>query len=555
MPKLAPTHIRPWTLLPLAAAISLCSCGGGGGGTALTTSATPVAAHVSLTGTAADAPIANAVITITAGAPLGDSGASTIGSVTANATGGYTVQAALPTGSVPIFANAVDPTDAALVLTSYLGQSDVLATSGAFTTTNLPDLDISPVTTAALAVYAQTGTGGYAALTPTTYAQTLQSYGSDILAIAAGIKAVGDKLCSPTAAITSTTNLATAIATQANLTGAGTTTLSAAATILGGNCATVLAALPQSIAADPNFGPELQLGDVIDAGIQSVAAGTYQLQGVIAETGRSSTGAAVAATPPAVVTDTSVNVDATGTVTSSDGHVSGAIVGNALTLQITSPTGSTYTFRGKIGSIPAALVTGGQAYAAQGGGSNGATGAMATLAVVLAPAGTNPAWNGITPPNTQSRSDGVNCPAGNFAVRFDAYGPSIGGASVGSCIAPSATGWTMTTPASTSMVYDIEHAIANNIVGLQGNAPSFSAPSWGEVGTPSAPFVLEATGATFTLNGATTNGNAYYVMGSQSVVFAGTQGNALLGMHGNALTQLSESMHNQDTASTQQGDH
>ncbi|OYV30331.1 MAG: hypothetical protein B7Z83_12060, partial [Thiomonas sp. 20-64-5] len=61
------------TLLPLAAALalSLSACGGGGGGTA---TVNPTAANTTLKGAVIDAPIANAVVTFTTVAPMGQSG-------------------------------------------------------------------------------------------------------------------------------------------------------------------------------------------------------------------------------------------------------------------------------------------------------------------------------------------------------------------------------------------------------------------------------------------------------------------------------------------------
>ena len=185
-----------------------------------------------MSGAAVDAPIANAQITFTAGAPLNDLGATTIGAITANASGVFTSTVTLPASAVPVFGNAVDPNNTAVVLSSYLGQSialSVAAASGVLTRSNLPNLDITPVTTAALAVYAQVNGNSYANLTPATYAANLQQYNGDILAIAAAIKAVGDNLCTPGITVGSTTNLAATIAANSSLASGNSTTLATAA--------------------------------------------------------------------------------------------------------------------------------------------------------------------------------------------------------------------------------------------------------------------------------------------------------------------------------------
>ncbi|MDE2252848.1 MAG: hypothetical protein KGL42_01035 [Betaproteobacteria bacterium] len=544
--------IRPWTLLPLAAALalSLSACGGGGGGSVGSLTGTPTAGKATLSGTAIDAPIAGASITITAGAPLNDTGATTAGTITAGSSGQFTITVALPAGNVPIFANAVDPANPGVILTSYLGSSSALIAAGTLTTSNLPDLDISPVSTAALAVYAQTNGNSYAGLTPTTYASTLQTYRSDILAIAAAIKAVGDNLCTPSPAPTSTTNLAAEIAAGSNLTSGNSTTLTTAATTLGGNCPTVLASLPQEMAADPDFAPELDLGDVIDAGIQSVTAGTYQLQGVIAETGMTSaSGAQTTPNPASVFTDSAITVDVSGNVTSADGYVKGTLVGNLINLSVTDGAQS-YTLRGKIGSIPTALVTGGPSYSIQSGGANTATQTLTNFEAVLAPAGATPVWNGIAAPTGASRHDGVSCMTG-FPVRLDAFGNEIGGGSVGECITPSATGWTMT-QAGQGAAFNFDDSTSNL------NPPSLSASIWTEFSSSTSPFILTDSSASFSRNGGTpTPGTTYYVMGTQAVVFASANGNNLLSLHDTPLIRISEMPSNEggDSSSQQQQDH
>jgi len=525
-------------------ALVLAACGGGGNSVLAFVGSS---LQATLSGAAVDAPIANAQITFTAGAPLNDLGATTIGAITANASGVFTSTVTLPASAVPVFGNAVDPNNTAVVLSSYLGQSTALsvaAASGVLTRSNLPNLDITPVTTAALAVYARVNGNSYANLTPATYAANLQQYNGDILAIAAAIKAVGDNLCTPGITVGSTTNLAATIAANSSLASGNSTTLATAAATLGGNCATVLATLPQQISADPVFSPGLYVGDVIDEGVSSVPAVTtgvssvpvtYTLQGVIAESGMTNANPPVAASSVAasVFTDTAVTIDTSGNITSSDGYASGALVGNLITLTVTNGS-QQYSLRGKIGVIQSALVSGGSAYSIQGGGTSTSTNVLTNFTAVLVPAGVTPVWNGIAAPATAS----TTCAAGAFPIRLEAYGSGLRGGNVGECIVPSATGWTMsasTLPAS---------YIGDDIV--SSTPPSLTAPTWSEVS--SSPFILSAT-ASFTSSGnaktiaTTTTGTMYYVMGTKSVVFVSSAGNdSLLNMNCNALTQLAESV-------------
>ncbi len=526
--------------------LTLVACGGGGGGVLGSLGSS---LQATLTGSAVDAAIPYASITITSGAPLNNPGATTIGAFAANASGVFTSSVTLPSSDVPIFGNAVDPNNSAVILSSYLGSSTALAAaSGVLTSSNLPDLDITPVTTAALAVYAQvnavSGVISYANLTPTTYATNLQQYNGDILAIAAAIKAVGDNLCTPAAssAVSSTTSLAATIAAASNLTSGNSTTLATAATTLGGNCATVLATLPQQISADPVFSPGLYVGDVIDAGVSGVVSSvpvttgvssvpvTYTLQGVIAESGMTTSFVAVSSVAASVFNDATVAVDSSGNISSSDSNVSGTLVGNLINLTVTNGS-QQYSLRGKIGVIQTTLVSGGTAYSIQGGGTNTSSNVLTNFTAVLAPAGVTPAWNGNTAPSTTACSSG-------YLIRLNAYGSGIGGGSVAECVVPSATGWSMS-PSTLTVSY-MGEGIASS------TPPSLTAPTWSEVSA--SPFILSAP-ASFTSSGnattsaTTTTGTIYYVMGTTSVVFVSSLGNnSLMTMNGNTLTQIAEAV-------------
>ncbi len=605
-----PLRLR-FALLPAAAAVALAlaGCGGGGGGGPVS-SATPT----SFSGAAIDAPIAGATITITSGAPLADGGQS-IGSITADGQGGFSVTVNLPSAAgVPIFANAAAPAAAAgatpLELASYLGQSDALAAVGALTTSNLPDLDISPVTTAALAVYAATNHNSFAALTPAAYALTLSTYRNDILAIAAAVKAVGDDLCTPAQPISSTSDLALQIAQNAKLSSTNTasTTLATAAAYLGGSCS-ALPALQMAILADSRFAPELDLGDLIEANVQSVVPGSYQLQSVIAETTVLQTINTVAgstpggtttstANPAEVFVDDTIQVDASGNVTSGDNQVSGTLYGNLLSLQVKDGNGNVYQLRAKVGSLPTALSSGQQAYSVQGGGINTADQALTLFNADLVPvaaggAAAAPTWNAYwtasgAPTGMGSEDSGIKgCATGQLALRFDLNTVFPQGrhsddalGSLAECVAPTvgsaSTSWTMVTAASTYNQFNEDHdGWVFNMSGAslsQTGQPSSGIVVWNEATTPAAaPYVMQAdnvtlTPPTITTNSATTagtsiTGSAYYVLGSRSVVLSPsaastTQGNAILNIQGNLLSQLSESSRNsQQGDQPSQGDH
>ena len=589
---------KTFVLLPAAAAVALAlaGCGGGGGGPSLG------AASTSLSGAAIDAPIAGATITITSGAPLVDGGTS-IGSITANSQGGFTISVNLPTGSVPIFANAVAPNSSAgttLELSSYLGQSDALAAAGALTTSNLPDLDISPVSTAALAVFARTNGGNFNNLTPASYATTLATYRNDILAIAAAIKAVGDNLCTPATPVTSTTDLAATIAQNATLSATNTasTTLATAAATLGGNCATVLPALQTAILADDRFGPELDLGDLIEANVQAVLPGTYSLQSVIAETPVSQTintqttqsGSVptVSTINPAEVFVDNVTVDASGNVTSTDNAVSGTLYGNLLRLQITDASGHAYQLRAKVGSLPTALSSGQQAYNVQGGGVNTGTSVLTSFSADLVPVANTqiaaPVWNAYNTPGQvmSSEDSGISGCSTGQPLRFDLSALYLGGSgtddafgSLAECLVTTSNSWTMNSPGGNLLSLDDRYgdrSVTINGATLTQQGASSGTVSWQE--DAHAAYVMEAPGVTLTPGSVSTSwstsptttgaitGTAYYVLGSRSVVLspgatATNPGSAILNIQGRFLSQLSESSRNSSDGeqSMSQGDH
>ncbi len=529
----------------VALALALAGCGSGG--------ASSTSSSSTMQGLALDAPVAGAAVTITSVDPLNVSGAQTLGTATAAGDGSYTVSGpTLPSSTVPIFANALDPHNPAVILTSYLGPANTISAAGStLTSTLLPDLDVSPVTSAALAVYAQINGNSYANLTPNTYSQTLLAYRSDILAIAAAIKAVGDNLCTPVPAVSSTANLAATIAAQSNLTGGSSTTLTTTGTALGGNCPAVLASLSQQIAADPIFGSELDLGDVVDANVTAVAAGTYSLQGVAAELGMtpSSTMAGslpVTGAPSAnVFVDGAVTVSASGQVSSTDQKVTGMVTGNLLSLTVIDGTQS-YSLRGKIGVLPTNLVNGGTGYAIRSGGTNTLTQDLTKFDAVLVPLTSTPLWNGWTVP-AASTQDGLNCLTGQILVRMDILGSSlISGGKLGECITPSASSWAVSSASGSPGYFDDRQATV-----IQPTLTAISWQAYTAAGV-SAPYILATSSASLTTTSAasgnpsvTESGSLYYVMGADEAVFAWTSSgltntNTIIGLHDSVLTRLSE---------------
>ncbi|MGC8508422.1 MAG: hypothetical protein ACP5NM_09145 [Thiomonas sp.] len=578
-------------LLPIAAALalSLSACGGGGGGTA---AVNPTAANTTLKGAVIDAPIANATVTFTTGAPLGQSGSVVVGTATADASGNYTVQANLPNTSAPLFANATSP-DGKVVLTAYLGTSSAVLAAGSLTSANLPNLVISQVTTAALAVYIAAG-GSYANLTPALYAALLSQHHDDILALSAAIKAVADGYCARPAGYADTDDMARGIARNGLATPATPTSsaLNSAASTLGSSCDGNLKALMQYIASDERWAPELDLGDVLEQGAPAVAAGTYSLQGVLAQSGMSalpmrptppaSTASAAsvpmpASTLPPGILNAVVTVDASGNISSADGSVTGVIVGNLMTLTANDRQGNTYVLAGKVGLLPSGFVVGSTAptsgpsapasgasstssstgpaigYGLRMGGRTQSGGVLTRFDAVLVPQNSQPGWMQIGQSGT-SPDDGISCgsTSGMFGVRLMGTGASVGGLVLGACVMPQTAGLNL----SPALPGGNGHEYGDDDF-KPGASVSFTGFSLNN--TSSTPYILNAPTVTITRSNPSdqtsstslVSGQMFYVMGAKDMIFSTAapgpnSSNALFVMNENPLDTLQENRTHQD---------
>ncbi|KXS30679.1 MAG: Uncharacterized protein AWT59_3194 [Candidatus Gallionella acididurans] len=541
------TLFRSWTLLPLAAALALsfsaCSSGSGGGGGGVAST---------LSGAVIDGPIVGATIVITTGAPLNQPGATQVGTATSGTGGAYTVSVTLPSSAVPVFANATatTPSGTSVVLASYLGSANTVSASGTLTATNIPNLVVSQVTTAALAIYQKLSGGSYANLTPAVYAALLSQHHDDILPIAAAIQAVTDDLCTKPANFRDTKSMAEDIANISTLAGGTTTstvTTSTSKTFATG-CDAELQNLTLSIASNETWAPELDLGDINQQGITVLAAGNYTLQGLITQTGlfADAPASAPSATVPAPspFNDTTVTVSASGQIISTDNNVTGSVVGNSVQLNVTDAIKNSYTFAGKLGVLPATfLSTGaGSGYAVRAGGqANGTTPTLSRLDAVLVPASAQPVWTGVANNSGQSE-DGLACQTGTtgaFGVRLMGNGSTVGGIVLGACVAPQPTGLALSQ--STSMGAEDEY----------NNAPLSFGPFTLTQGTGANPMPFVISGAA-TLPGlnntAGVSGTAYYVMGANEIVFGSSSpsSNNLFTMNENPLDKLQETQSNQD---------
>jgi hypothetical protein len=509
------------SLVILSALLLITGCGGGSGGGGTATA---------IKGQAIDAPISNATITITLNAPLGQTGVQTLGTTTADGNGNFTINVAFPNSSAPVFANAQAGTT---LLSSYLGPASSLAALSTLTTSNVPNLVISQVTTAALAILAATNSLGN--LTPSSYASLLSQHRSDILDAAAGIMSVLDTGCQLPSGDSDTFEMAESMVTNTTATSSGnsgTSTLTNVSTTLGSSCSTAtLQNLLQAISASQLWAPELDLGDVVENISPVVPTGTYTLQGLLADTGipaQTPASSPSSVSAPTLLNDATVSASSSGAITSTSGNVSGQVYGNFVTLTLTTG-GQTYSFSGKAGILPSGFLSGttNEGFSVRTGGAlSGGGGDMMKLDAVLVPRNAAPDWTGIS----GTSEDGTGCLSG-IGFRIHGLGPTVGGYMYNVCGS-----------AGSSPVLSLSNGTNGEDDFHSSQSTTFPPTSMNEAssGSTTYAFILQSTTSTIALGGST--GTLYYVMGSNEMIYD-TSSNDITTflMNENPLDNLAES--------------
>lgn len=502
-----------FVVIPSVLALSIALTGCGGSTNSGSSASTKPNASTQVHGAVFDGPVSNAAVNFTTGAPFGQPGAVLLGTVTSDASANFTINISVPNSAVPVFANAVSP-DSTVVLSSYLGAANTLSTAGVLDTHKLPNLEISQVTTAALAIYKAQG-GNYANLTPSLYKDLIARHHDDILPLAASIQAIADGYCAKPGQYNDTESMAEDIAKSSTLSGnaGNSTVLKTASSRMGASCTQALQNLQQSIASDKNWAPELDLGDVSETSDQAVAAGSYSLQGIIAETGLTENSPASTPTgkiaAPEIFTDATITVSSTGDVSSTDAMVTGTVEGNFLELSIKDKNGNTYNVTGKAGVLSNGASGGSSAYALRSGGENSSSHVLTRFDAVLAPATAQANW--ATLGSSLQTEDGPSCTNG-FGVHLEGAGSQLGGLELGLCIAPTASGFSVSQSADS---FGSEDAFQR---------PEFSAiniPSFTMTASTATPFIVSATVSLPTANTPNgVSGTVYYVMGSQDFFYS-----------------------------------
>ena len=518
------------SLIFAALFLGACSGGGGGGG------------GTGVTGSVVDDAIPDATITISLNAPADQSGAQVLGNTTSSSNGSFSLTVTFPNTSQPVFATAQKGT---VVLSSYLGPSNVLANLGTISSTNVPDMTLSQVTTAALSILA--ATNQLSLLTPSIYASLLSNHRSDIIAAAAAIMSVVDAGCHLPTGDNDTFEMARNLVSNTSATGntSESSLQSIAQTFSTTSCpVATLQNLLQAIAASEIWAPQLDLGDVVENTSPVVPVGTYSLQGLLADTGipeQAPANTAGSAVAPEPISDTTVSVDSSGKITSTDGNVSGQVEGNFVTLSF-QISGTTYSFEGKIGILPSGFLSlpagaTGEGFSIRAGGQNASSnGNLQKLDAVLVPRNATASWTGVP----HSSSEGTSC-SGGFGFRMHGLGPNVGGYMYPFCGTASSTGIALTTSNQTGED-DFNQSTTVTFTPNPLNLSELVS------GSTTYSFILSTPDTTGL--GGETGGTLYYVMGADEMIYTFGTSPSLTSttffMNENALDKLAESEDNQD---------
>ncbi|MHB0991339.1 MAG: hypothetical protein ACYC0M_08710 [Burkholderiales bacterium] len=337
---------------------TLTGCGGGGGGGSAP--AAPAASTTTVSGQVVDGVFPGAKVSILSGSLTG----TVLGTATADNNGKYTIIFPAPAGTTPIFVTATNSGGTA-TLASYVGPASQL--NGALTDANIPNLNITQVTTSALALMQNNGVS-LAALTPAQYGQQITQLNNVIIQLAGIVQDIVDQ---PDAGCATASGGAVNLAAVASMLGSSAVPATAdlytlVSSKLNTSCTTAtMANLSGAVAGSSTLAHQL-ISTAATAGKGvGVPAGTYtgsilpMLTSVTPSTCSSST-------PPSI--PVTVTVGSTGVITLTSvmgpASFSGSLTGTNFTMSGTDPNPASIT--GAYVPLPSASVTGGNGFSVNG---------------------------------------------------------------------------------------------------------------------------------------------------------------------------------------------
>ena len=336
----------------LLAVFSLSACGGGssGGGSPSAT----------IKGQVVDKLLPGATVSLFSSGLSG----TPLGTATADSNGNYSITFTPPSGSTPLFLAAVSSGN---YLGSYIGPANTF--SGNVSSSTAPNLNITQVTTASLAVAQNQGVA-LSTMTPTNYGQQVNNLENAIIQLAAVVQGVVDNGCTISGGLT-----------PSNLSSLMGSSLSSATNVITSlvgdlsSCSTTTTALTlntfaSQIPANQTIAPQLTSTSASNSTTTSVPAGTYT--GTVTpvmtfNTSCPTEGPTAGGSFSMTMTVGSNGSIKFGTTSGSGPSMTGTLSGNNFTMSGTDTNGASITASGALVSLSSGTVSGGSGFSVNGG--------------------------------------------------------------------------------------------------------------------------------------------------------------------------------------------
>lgn len=346
---------RLFSAMAIVITASLAACGGGssGGGSPTAT----------ISGQVVDKVLSNAKVSIFSSGLSG----SPLGTATTDSNGNYTITFTPPSGSTPLFLTAVSSGN---TLSSYIGSANTF--SGTVSSSKNPNLNVTQVTTAGLAVVQNQGLS-LSSLTPTTYGQQITNLNNAIIQLAAVVQGVVDNGCTISSGTTSglnTSNLSTFLGSNLSAsTNVITTLVGDLSSCSTTTTASTLNTFASQIPSNQTIAPQLTSTSATNSSTSSVSAGTYTgtVTPIMTFNNSCSGEGPTAGSSSSTATVTISSSGSIKFVVSNGPSMTGTLSGNNFTMSGTDQNGSPISASGAFVALSSGAVSGGSGFSVNGG--------------------------------------------------------------------------------------------------------------------------------------------------------------------------------------------
>ncbi len=331
----------------VASLMGLSACGGGssGGG----------AATATIKGQAVDKVLSNATVSLYSSGLTG----TPLGTATTDASGNYQLTFTPPSGSTPLFLVTASNGN---YLGSYIGGANQY--SGTTSSSTSPNLNITQVTTAALAIAQNQGVS-LSSMTPTNYGQQFKNLQNSIVQLAAVVQGVVDNGCTISGGI-GPGNLSTLLGTLTGATNVITSLVGDLSSCSTTTNASTLNTFASQIPANQTIAPQLTSTSATNSTTTSVSSGTYT--GTVTPVMTFNTNCSGEGPTAGFSASVTVTVGSNGSIklsVPSGPSMTGTLSGNNFTMSGTDSDGASISASGAL--VPLSSVSGGSGFSINGG--------------------------------------------------------------------------------------------------------------------------------------------------------------------------------------------